>query len=121
MQDMLCCPICGNKLRTIRKSRKLLPMVNKTANYAERTCTLGMNHTLQIFSDEDTTQVDLLKLSLAPDYSRFVMIDFINQKCKILCFKEGVSEYIDIPKMVEPDFPELEKLKEKISMFVVFS
>lgn len=121
MHDTLSCPICGNKLRSIKQANKQLYQIGKVANYIERTCSDGMNHSLQIFVDESTNVVDLLKLSLNPKYSRFLEIDFYNQKCRINCLKEGKPEYIDIPKMIEPDFPDLIKLKEKVSLYVVFS
>jgi hypothetical protein len=38
-----------------------------------------------------------------------------------MCMKNSETSYIHIPKMIEPDFPSLEKLKERISMYVVFS
>lgn len=121
MDDTLVCPICENKLRTIRITNKHLFPVNKTANYAERTCSEGMNHSLQLFTDEETGQIDFLKISLNPKYSRYIEIDFINQKCRINCMKNGKSEYIDVPKMIEPDFPALVKLKERVSLYIVFS
>lgn len=121
MDDTLVCPICGNKLRNVNQKNKNLLPVGKTANYVERTCSLGMNHSLQLFTDGYTQQVDLLKLSLNPKYSRYLEIDFINQKCRISCLKAGKTEYINIPKMIHPDFPKLAKLKEKVSMYVTFS
>lgn len=121
MDDIQSCPICNNKLRTIKTPNKFLYWIEKTANYTERLCNKGMNHSLQIFTDEATGKVDLLILSLNPKYSRYLEIDFYNQKCRINCMKEGKSEYIDITKMVEPDFPDLVKLKERVSLYVTFS
>lgn len=62
-----------------------------------------------------------MKLSLNPKYSRFLEIDWVNQKCKITCVQNGEYDHIDIPKMIEPDFPDLVKLKEKVNLYVVFS
>lgn len=121
MDDTLVCPICGNKLRNVNQKSKYLLPVSKTANYIERTCSTGMNHSLQLFTDGYTQKVDLLKLSLNPKYSRYLEIDFINQKCRISCLKAGKAEYINIPKMIQPDFPKLVKLKERVSMYVTFS
>lgn len=121
MDDTTACPICSNRLRTIKTPNKFLHWVDKTANYIERICNKGMNHSLRIFTDEATGEVDMLKLSLNPRYSRFLEIDFVNQKCRINCMKEGKSDYIDIEKMITPDFPKLEKLKERVNLFVVFS
>lgn len=121
MDDTSECPICGNKLRTVWLVNRHLHSVGKTANYAERTCSTGMNHSLQLFTDTVTKKVDLLKLSLNSKYSRYLEIDFVNQRCRISCFKEGKPESIEIEKMIEPDFPLLVKLKEKVSMYIVFS
>jgi len=121
MNDTLLCPICGNKLRSLRLKDKYLHSIDKTANYQERTCSQGMNHSLQIFTDEETGKIDFLKMSLNPKYSRYVEIDFFNLKSRINCLKVGKPYYIDIPKMIDPDFPELLKLKERISLYVTFS
>lgn len=121
MDDVLRCPICGNKMRTKHHTNKMLYPVNKTADYAERICSLGHNHVITIWTDKTTKQVDLINLSLNPKYSRFLEMDFVNQKCRITCAKDGEKEYIDIPRMIVPDFPDLTKLKEKVSLYVVFS
>lgn len=121
MDDISNCPICSNKLRTVWLFNKYLHPINKTANYAERTCAIGMNHSLQLFADNITNKVDFLKLSLNPKYSRYLEIDFLNQRCRISCFKEGQPKHIEIDKIIEPDFPHLIKLKEKVAMFICFS
>ena len=121
MDDVLNCPICGNKLRNVKCPDKFLHPAGKSSNYIERTCSQGRNHSLQLFCDEKTKQVDLLKLSLSADYSRYLEINFATQKCRIHCMKAGVTEYIDIDKMIEPDFPELKKLKERVGLYVTFS
>lgn len=121
MDDVLLCPICGNKMRTSHQQNKLLHEVEKTADYASRVCSNQPNHVVILWTDKETKKVDLLKISLNPKYSRFIEIDFVNQKCRITCAKEGEYEYIDIPKMIEPDFPDLTKLKERVSLYVVFS
>jgi hypothetical protein len=120
MDDVLTCPICGNKMRTSHLKNKLLHPVGKTANYAERLCN-GHNHIVQFWTDKETKQVDMIKISLKPNYSRFIEIDYVNQKCRITCAKEGEHEYIEIPKMIEPDFPDLVSLKERVNLYVVFS
>lgn len=121
MDDTTSCPICSNKMRTTRLPNKYLHAIDKTANYFERSCTKGINHTLQLFTNESTKKVDLLRLSLNHKYSRFLEIDYINQKCRIFCFKNGEVEYIKVDKMIEPDFPNLSKLKEKVSLYIIFS
>lgn len=95
--------------------------MSKTADYVERTCSSGMNHVIQLFADSNTKKVDFIKLSLNPKYSRYLEIDFLNQKCRINCMKDGKAEYIEVPKMIIPDFPNLVRLKERVSLYVVFS
>jgi uncharacterized protein YbaR (Trm112 family) len=121
MDDVLHCPICGNKLKTNHHTNKLLHPTGKTVDYAERICSEWPNHILAIWTDKASKKVDLLKFSLNPKYSRFLEIDYVNQKCRIICTKEGEIQNIEIPKMIEPDFPDLEKLKERVSLYVVFS
>lgn len=121
MDDSLTCPICRNKLRNI-KTYRLLHYVGKSSSYTERTCSKGPNHRgLQFFTDENTGKVDLLKLPLNAQYSQYLEIDFVNQHCRISCTKEGRTEYILLERYVEPDFPDLVKLKEKIQLYILFS
>lgn len=120
MDDTAMCPICGEKFRNLHFPNKHLPQFNKTANFTERTCA-GLNHVIVVYADNDTKKIDYIKLSLNPKYSKYLEINFVQNKCRIHCMKEGESQYIDIPKMIEPDFPTLEKLKEKVSLYVVFS
>jgi hypothetical protein len=121
MDDTLLCPICGNKLRNMKKNGPL-HAIGKTGNYIERVCSKGPNHRgLQFFVDENTHQVDLLKLPLNAKYSRYLEIDFYNQRCRISCLKDNKNDQIIIERLIEPDFPDLCKLKETISLFIVLS
>jgi hypothetical protein len=121
MDDTLACPICANKLRNIKLPNKFLHAANKTANYIARTCHNGMNHSVTFYVDEDSKQVDFIKLSLNPKYSRFIEIDFVNQKCRINCLKDSKPYYIDINKILEPDFPLLNELKSRVGLYITFS
>ena len=121
MDDILRCPICSNKLRSSHRSNYLLHPVGKTADYTSRTCSTGHSHVVVLWTDRTTKQVDLLKISLKPNYSRFVEIDYVNRRCRVTCLKDGNYEYIEIPKMIEPDFPDLVKLKERVGLYVLFS
>jgi hypothetical protein len=94
MDDTLHCPICGKKMRTINTLDRLLHSVNKRADYAERTCTDGMNHRgLRIFTDKATGKVDFLVLALNPKNSKYLEVDFVNQKCRINCMKNGKPDF----------------------------
>jgi hypothetical protein len=121
MNDTLACPICQNKLRTVKLKDCYLTSSFKSSNYFERTCN-GTNHSLQFFTNEDTDQVEILKFSLNPKYSIFLEINYVDQSSRVYCLKKGlISNTIEISKMIVPDFPDLVNLKEKIGMYVVFS
>jgi len=119
MQETWHCPICGDLMTGIKRHKKFLFYTGKISNYSERTCN-GLNHSLQIYVDEETNEVDLLKVSLLPDYSRFIFVDFYNKRSRVVCLKNNMEEEIKIPKLIEPDFPDLKKLKSKVNLFIVF-
>jgi len=122
MDDVLTCPICGDKLRNKHSDNKLLQPTGKTANYVERLCSRGYNHIISFWTDKQTNAVDFLRISLNSKYSRFIEIDFVNQKCRIrLVDHEGKYNYIDIDKMLEIDFPDLVKLRERVGLYILFS
>lgn len=121
MDDILHCPICGNKFRNSHHTKKFLHATGKVSDYAERICSDGHNHVVTLWADKNTNKVDLLRMSLNSKYSRFLELDYVNQKCRITCAKNGEYEHIDIPKMIEPDFPDLTKLKERVSLYILFS
>ena len=121
MNDLNHCPICFNKLRSYKVEKRYLGYLKKRALYVEKLCA-GVNHSLQIFVDSDSKKIDLLKMSLTPKYSRYIEVDFYNQRCRLLLLsKNNKTEYIEIPKILELDFPELIKTKEKIDTYVMFS
>lgn len=122
MDDTTSCPICGNKLRNVYMSHRFMHAIDKASSYVERTCVGGMNHSLQFFTDTaiEKPTVDLIKVSLNPSLNRFIEINFINDKSRVYCMKDGRNEIIELPKMLELDFPDLVKLKNKINIYVVF-
>jgi hypothetical protein len=123
MDDARLCPICGNKLRSYNSpaDQILFWISSKKTKYIERNCTLGHNHTLQMFIDTATNKVDYLKLSINPQYTLFIEINYLAEKCFIVCMKDGERRVIEIDKIIEPDFPSLSLLSEKVNLFVVFS
>ena len=121
MEDSPTCPICGNKLTNLRLKNSYLASMDKRANYMQRTCTKGRNHSFQNITDEGTSQVDWVKFSLNPQGTRWVEINFVTGKSRIICLKDGQPDYLDIDKQLEPDFPDLTKLREKINIYVLFS
>ena len=117
MDNTNLCPICEKKLSSTASSKDNL---DKTASYLERKCA-NMNHSIVLWVNSITNKIDFIKMSLNPKYSTFIEIDFYNDKCRINCLKNGNPEYINIPKMIYPDFPELVKLKDKVKLFITFS
>lgn len=120
MDDMLLCPICNTRLRTINLKNKYIAFLNKTSIFHERTC-VGPNHSLLFFSDKKTNKIDFFKLSLDSYYSKFLEINYIKQTSEIICFKQSQQQVIKIFKILEMDFPKLIELKEKISLYVAIS
>ena len=114
------CPVCGDKLRNSKIAGSLFFIVGTHDNYTERLCN-GTNHTLQIFVNERTNFIVLVRVSLDSKYSRFISLDYLNQKSTIICYKNSVPEAINIAKLLIPDFPDLRKLKEKVGLYVVLS
>lgn len=134
MDDIIFCPICDNKFTSrstyittldpealpIKKTKRYCSRAHKPSNYTERVCT-NMNHSILIMANKTTNKIDFIKMSLNPKYSKYIEIDFYHQKCRISCLKDGKPEYIEVPKMITPDFPDLIKLREKVLLYVTFS
>jgi|SRR5208283_122354 hypothetical protein len=120
MDDTSSCPICNAILRST-KHYEFLYATNKSGKYVERICRDAPNHLFQIYYDESTSQVDFLKLSLSPVYSRWVEIDFHNKRSRIIIYNGYERQYIDIPRTLEPDFPQLTELKSKVSLYTLLS
>ena len=121
MEDILLCPICGNKMRVLHLNNKFLYPVEKTANYTERVCANNHNHVVSLWADKATNQVDYLRFSLNKEYSRWVEIDYVNQKSRVT-LREGTDyRYINVPRILIADFPNCSVLKETIGLFLVFS
>lgn len=122
MDDFTHCPICNNKLRTHHLTNWTQFYLPKTADYIERICSHGFNHSLLIATDPISLQIDFMKLSLNPSFSRFIEIDFINSKCRVRIYQENDPDLIiNIPSLLMPDFPSLALLNQKVSLYLTFS
>ena len=122
MQDTKYCPICSNKLKNLTCKNYYLYFVNQSSNYVRRSCTHGMNHNFQIFTDLKSKKVSFVKVSLIHDYSKFLEMDLVNNKSRILCIGEQKNyQYIELPKTFIPDFPDMKNLKEKLNKYILLS
>jgi hypothetical protein len=74
-----------------------------------------------MYVEKYTKQVHWLSTSLNHNYSQFIDIDLLNNKSRICCNKMGKTSYIDIPKVIMPDFPNLNFLKEKVNKYILLS
>lgn len=119
MQDTLYCPICGDKMRS-KKEQAYVLLLNKDSNFIERTCT-GLNHCIQLVTDLKSKEIDFMKISLNRDFSRFVLIDYVNNRSDVICLKKNKKQSFEVPKVVTPDFPDLKELKRLIELYVTFS
>ena len=123
MDDMLYCPICNNKLRTIGLPNHRLYLLDgyKTSDYAQRLCSKGHSHVIIFWTDKKTKKIDLIKLSLDTSYTRIAEIDQVNEKSRIICSKNFDRQVIDINRLLIPDFPLLTEIKRIVNLFVVCS
>jgi hypothetical protein len=110
IKDTKICPICQNDLKSIKRGTTI-----------ERNCIHSPNHSLQFFVDQKTKEINLIKFSLNPQYSIFVEINYKLGNSRVICLINGQPQYINVPKILEPDFPELKQLKKKVDFYVIMS
>jgi hypothetical protein len=113
------CPICNDKFNFLYNG-EYSPFSNKKCNFVVRYCG-GINHIIQIYSNEDSCEIENMLISLEDDYSCFIDINFVNNCSKIsyINSKEKESNKIFVPKLLTPDFPDLEKLREKVKKYII--
>jgi hypothetical protein len=110
--------MCGNKLINLNLTDQHLPFLHKTSSFITRNCPTGISHSYLHTTDQTTGKIDWIKLSFLPS-QRWIEINYITNKSRIVCLKDGEPDYLDIGKALEPDFPAMEKLREKISLYVL--
>jgi hypothetical protein len=117
MEDFKVCPICNEKMRALNKIKLLVNNVSMLTT--ERVCANGVTHCLQTFSKDN--ELLILKVSLNNKFTKFITINYATGKSVIGCWKEGKNSPILIDKILDVDFPSLEKLKSKIDLYIAFS
>ena len=106
MQDLSHCPICYNKL----KNRNADQSVN-------RTCAKSAAH---FFSLKSTNGKVVHMVVYLDDYTS-LEVNFENQ-CSFYYYEPTDPKLcLKIPKIMELDFPKLEKLKEKLTLYLLFT
>lgn len=119
MKDTLICPICFNKLSN-KEINSQLPDVPEGNKYIQRTCKNGIGHFLQIYTDPNG-KVQSLLMTLG--YDKTVRMNYSNNTTtfilKSAMYDDG--QVLLVPRILTPDFPKLEKLKEKLSLYTLFS
>lgn len=119
MDDFSCCQICGSTLRVSKRVN--ISFTTPGIILLERTCA-AKDHVLQIFVDTNTKKIHKLRMALSPNYTKIVEFDFITKKTKIEHYKMSkIVSSMEIPRLIELDFPTLKKLKEKISLYMMYT
>lgn len=120
MDDSLFCPICKNKMRSTKLFNTHLKQINKFGNFIERNCP-GTNHFVSFFTDYSSKKIIFIKTSLNHKLSKLIEIDFYNKESLIICINDGKYNYLNLDKILYPDFPNLDKLKDQVNTFLLFS
>lgn len=119
--DTTCCPICLDKMSNLNLRDTYLHAVDNTSDYIRRTCAKNLSHVLQIFTDKKSKDIHLLKVSLNNKCDRIILIDYLNSKSTIVCNKMGKSKNIDIPKVLNIDFPNMLVIKQIVDKYILLS
>lgn len=118
MDDTKICSVCGHKLRIFQKGNL---KASSGKAYTEKLC-INSNHVFQFFIDKDSKNIDILKISLGPNFSKIIEFNFVDKTTNITIMNTSkVNFSVLIPKLLELDFPDLESLKEKISLYMMYS
>lgn len=117
MQDTLLCPICNNKLENSYQNR--YTNISKT-DLIRRRCA-GPGHYLHFYTSKENRKITIISFSLDFEYSKYIEINFIKEKTKIDCRKNNTPYTIILNKILEIDFPILDKLKEKVNTYILIS
>jgi hypothetical protein len=119
MDDAHNCPICNSVLKITNKKDIFLSEIKTWGNFAIKICP-GANHFLKIISNDQKEMVWLM-CSLNKEYTKFIIINYYQQRCLIICSKNNIRQSIAIDKLLMPDFPHLHLLKKKVDMYVALS
>jgi|SRR6185436_19041934 len=107
MKEFSYCPICANKLksRLFKDNIKLL------------SCQEGVAHYIS-FKLQDQ---QMSNMTLYLDNYSYLEMDFLKQISTYYYDPLNGMAKLVIPKIIEPDFPQLKNLKEKLLKYVLFT
>ena len=116
MLDMPNCPICRNKMSSLKIKDKHFPLLNKQGSWIRRVCL--NSHLFCIYSDLNTKSVDFLKMNFNHKYSDNLEINFVKNYSTIIMSQ---NFKIDVPKIVDLDFPDLFECQKEINLYILMS
>lgn len=103
--DITYCPICNNKLK------------NKKLSLGKQKMCVGIGHFISIKIIKKKVTHVILYFN---NYS-CLEIDYNNKKSTYYYDQFDPLNKLDIPRIMELDFPKLEKLKEKLLTYMIFT
>jgi len=109
------CPICQAELKQDYRSER------KPLHEHDFTCSMrDDNHSYSIRTVDDTMVKIKVRLQDTDDERLIFLIDYADHKLEIWT-KAGQTNRVVIPVSFEPDFSDIEKLKEKIRTYLIFA
>lgn len=120
MNDSVFCPFCGDKFKNSYTNNNLPKAIQGNTTYIERVCA-SINHVVIFYTEKNTLQVDYIIFSIYPNYSVYIEVNFLHKATDIFIYNREFKKEITLPKILEPDFPQLTKIKDIINMYLTFS
>lgn len=118
MQDPgIFCPICNSVLETQAS------IGAKNQVLLNRRCKSAINHTFLISLVKLTKEVLSVRVSLSPDFTIFCSINFDTKIIAIDRYHDNSYDkktFLIKDKVIEPDFPDLKNLRNKVQTYINF-
>lgn len=111
MDDILNCPVCKTKFKNKNQTISKIPLIVRTCSEPD--------HVVQTFCYEN--KIHLMRITYGPNYSYIISLNFLESLTDIKLYKDSSLKFnISVSKIIEPDFPNLERFKEKIDFYVAY-
>ena len=111
------CPMCGKKLTNSNSPSQIIG--GKLSKFTQSWCVSEFDHQFEILWDENSYQIDLMQINW--DNCRSVKLNYVNNISNIFCWKKNTAYSIIVPRVLEPDFPNLKSFKEKVDLIILYS